>query len=172
MLGADTFVSSILRLVSTVVILAAVYFLIIKPVLSTTKDVVHNASKQASQQQRASRIARDRAELHVARQRASGYAQSALAGSQPWFAASHEIRHCIQAAGTDLAKMNRCASEGVAIVTRALSPRNISVSYATSLDQQGKSPEADRVRKCLDAAGFRVRPMIRCRALATRYLFG
>ena len=68
MLGADTFVSSILRLVSTVAILAAVYFLIIKPVLSTTKDVVHHASKQASQQQRASRIARDKAELHVARQ--------------------------------------------------------------------------------------------------------
>jgi guanyl-specific ribonuclease Sa len=42
MLGAGTFVSAIIRLVSTVAILAAVYFFIVKPVLDTTESVTHS----------------------------------------------------------------------------------------------------------------------------------
>jgi hypothetical protein len=42
MLGADTFVSAILRVVTTVAVLAAVYFFIVKPVLQTTETVSHS----------------------------------------------------------------------------------------------------------------------------------
>jgi hypothetical protein len=168
MLGADTVLSAILRLVTTVVVLGAVYLFIVKPVLKTTNDVVHQTSRQTRQAQRAS----DRAELSGARQRARSYAQSVVAGSEPWFPASHAIRRCIDAAGTSLPKMNHCANVGEAIVTGALSARNFAISYASSLDAQGSSAEADRVRHCVAAAGFKVRPMIRCKALATRYLYG
>ena len=44
MLGAGTFVSAIIRLVSTVAILAAVYFFIVKPVLNTTENVTNSIS--------------------------------------------------------------------------------------------------------------------------------
>ncbi len=168
MLGAETFVSAFLRLLTTVAILAAVYFFIVKPVLKTTNDVVHDTSRQSRQAQ----LASDRAELDGARQRARSYAQSALAGSQPWFQAAREIRHCIDGAGTSLPKMKHCGNLGEAIVSRALSPRNIATSYATSLDQQGRSAEAEQVRKCVADAGFKVLPMIRCKTLATRLLFG
>ena len=179
MLGADTFVSSILRLVTTIAILAAVYFFIVKPVLKTTNDVVHDTARQtrqASQQaQHASRQAQhasDLAEFDGAKQRARTYAQSALAGSQPWLAASREIHSCIADAGTSLPKMEHCGNEGEAIVSRALSPRNIATSYATSLRQEGNSAAAKRVRSCVADAGFKVFPMIRCKTLATKYLFG
>jgi predicted PurR-regulated permease PerM len=42
MLGAGTFVSAIIRMVSTVAILAAVYFFIVKPVLNTTENVTNS----------------------------------------------------------------------------------------------------------------------------------
>lgn len=172
MLGAETFVSSILRLITTVVVLGAVYFFIVRPILDTTENAVHDASRQANQAQRAGELASQKAQLDGARQRARSYAQSALAGSQPWVAANREIRRCVEAAGTSLPKMKHCGNLGEAIVSRALSPRNIAVSYATSLDAQGSSSQADEVRHCVAAAGFRVLPMIHCRTLATRYLFG
>jgi hypothetical protein len=52
MLGADTFVSALLRIVGTVAVLAAVYFFIVKPVLHTTEKVSHDASRQSRQNQR------------------------------------------------------------------------------------------------------------------------
>jgi hypothetical protein len=172
MLGADTFVSSILRLVTTIAILAAVYFFIVKPVLKTTNDVVHDTARQTRQASRQARHASDQAEFDAAKQRAQSYAQSALAGSQPWLAASREIHRCIADAGTSLPKMKHCGSEGEAIVSRALSPRNIATSYATSLKQEGDAAAAAKVRSCVADAGFKVFPMIRCKSLATRYLFG
>jgi hypothetical protein len=42
MLGAGTVISSVIRLVTTVAILAAVYFFIVRPVLDTTESVTHS----------------------------------------------------------------------------------------------------------------------------------
>ena len=44
MLGADTFVSALLRIVSTVAVLAAVYFFIVKPILHTTENVTKSVN--------------------------------------------------------------------------------------------------------------------------------
>jgi len=55
MLGAGTFVSAMIRLVTTVAILAAVYFFIVKPVLDTTKDVTNSFSPAFQSAQRALR---------------------------------------------------------------------------------------------------------------------
>ncbi len=40
MLGAGTFLNPLIKVVTTVVILAAIYFFIVKPTLDTTSDVV------------------------------------------------------------------------------------------------------------------------------------
>ena len=48
MLGADTVISSVIRLVTTIAILAAVYFLIIKPVLDTTKTISHDVNRSVN----------------------------------------------------------------------------------------------------------------------------
>lgn len=168
MLGADTALSAVVRIVSTVAILAAVYFLIVKPILNTTESAVHDAAKQSRRQEAASR----RAQASGERQRALSYARSALAGSQPWFAASREIRRCALHAGRALGPLRRCSAEGSAIVTRTLSARNFSISYADSLTSQGKDADARRVRDCVAEAGFRPLPMYRCRRLADRLLFG
>ncbi len=168
MLGAGTAVSAVIRVVSAVAILGAVYLLIVKPILNTTENAVHNAAEQSRQQQAASR----RAQAEGERQRALSYAQSALAGSQPWFAASRQIRRCVRRAGHSLQPLQHCSAEASAIITRVQSARNFSVSYADSLESQGKSTAARRVRACVEVAGFRARPMLRCRALADRLLFG
>ena len=42
MLGAGTFVSALLRVATTVAILAAIYFFIVRPVLDTTEKVSHS----------------------------------------------------------------------------------------------------------------------------------
>jgi predicted PurR-regulated permease PerM len=42
MLGAQTALSAVIRIVSTVVILGAVYFFIVKPALDTTEKITHN----------------------------------------------------------------------------------------------------------------------------------
>ncbi len=168
MLGAGTAISAVIRVVSAVAILAAVYFLIVKPILNTTEKAVHDAAKQSRRQQVASR----RAQADGERQRALSYAQSVLAGSQPWFAASREIRRCVRGAGRALGPLRHCSAEASAIITRVQSARSFSVSYADSLEGQGKSTAARRVRACVEKAGFRARPMLQCRALADRLLFG
>jgi hypothetical protein len=163
-----TALSTVLRLVSTVAVLAVVYFLIVKPILNTTEIAVNGTARQSRQQQVETR----RAQAAAERQRALGYARGALAGSQPWFGAARETRRCVEDAARSLGPLRRCTAQASAIVTRVQSPRNFSLSYAQSLDAQGKNAAADRVRACVDAAGFRVRPMLHCRALSDRLLFG
>jgi hypothetical protein len=59
MLGADTFISALLRVVTTVAVLAAFYFFIVKPILHTTETVSHsfNHSPAIQSAQRAIREA-------------------------------------------------------------------------------------------------------------------
>jgi F0F1-type ATP synthase membrane subunit b/b' len=44
MIGAGTVISPIVRIVTTVAILAAVYFFIVKPTLDTTKDITDSVT--------------------------------------------------------------------------------------------------------------------------------
>jgi len=171
MLGAETVISGIIRLVTTVGILAAVYFLIVKPVLNTTEDVVHHASRQAGIQQQRIDRQNQQAQVSGERQRALSYAQSALAGTEPWYAASRMLRHCVRAAGRDLPKMRACANAGEHL-TSVFSPRNIALAYATSVAAQGNSAGATSIRTCVSKAGFKPVPMLHCKDLATKLLFG
>jgi hypothetical protein len=171
MLGADTAISGIIRLVTTVGILAAVYFLIVKPVLNTTEDVVHHATHAAGVQQQNVNDQISRAEVSADRQRALSYAQSALAGSMPWYAAANMLRHCVKAADGDGRKMSACANAGQHL-TNLFSPRSQAISWAQSLDTEGKADAAAQIRKCVDNAKFNLSPMLHCRDQAQHLLFG
>jgi hypothetical protein len=172
MLGADTFVSALLRVGTTVAILAAVAFFLVKPILDTTEKVSHDVNSSVRRSLRQGERASQAASFHSARSTALSYAQSARAGSQPWLAASRAISGCVRSAGHDVRKVNACESFGRRIVTQTLSRRNFAVSYADSLASQAKSGDATRVRKCIHDAGFKPLPMLRCRNLADRLLFG
>ena len=68
--------------------------------------------------------------------------------------------------------MEHCADLGQKLVHVVQSDRSFSLSYADSLEAQGKTTEAERVRDCVKAAGFQPAAMQRCRKLADDLLFG
>jgi hypothetical protein len=171
MLGADTAISGIIRLVTTVGILAAVYFLIVKPVLHTTESITHDVSHSVNHAARSASVQARRGELSADRQRALSYASSALAGSQPWYAASRMLRSCVKHADGDLRDMRACANAGEHL-TSLFSSRNTSLSYADSVAAQGNASGAGQIRECVTHAGFKQVPMLHCRDLASKLLFG
>jgi hypothetical protein len=62
MIGAGTFINPLLKIVTTVAVLAAMYFFILKPILDTTEDAVNRAFDSTApaikEAERASRQAR------------------------------------------------------------------------------------------------------------------
>ena len=76
MIGAGTVINPIIKIVTTVAILAAVGIFIVKPVLETTENAVEGAGRQIEAQQRASRQASRDADLQFATSRAESFAQS------------------------------------------------------------------------------------------------
>ena len=87
MIGAGTVINPIIKIVTTVAILAAVGIFIVKPVLETTEKAVEGAGRQIEAQQRASRQASRDADLQFATSRAESFAQSLQAA---WPAAGRE----------------------------------------------------------------------------------
>ena len=172
MIGAGTVISPIIKVVTTVAILAAVYFFIVRPVLDTTGDVVDRASQDIQRSQDESAARAGAAELQAARSRAISFGQSVLAGSQPWPEAAREILGCAKDAGQDLQAMRRCERLGETVTSGVLSDRNFADSYADNLASQGKTGDAQRVKQCIQKAGFEPRPMELCRRLADDLLFG
>src|SRR6187200_1513408 len=73
MLGAETFISALLRVLTTVAVLAAVYFFIIKPILQTTEEVTKRvnsgvAIQSADDAIRRANVRSQRAERRALRQ--------------------------------------------------------------------------------------------------------
>ncbi len=168
MLGAETVIGPLLKLVVTVAILAAVGVFIVKPILETTEEISGQVNESVRNSIEQSNNASQQASYESARSRATSYAQSLQSS---WPAAAREIKRCIAGANT-LGPMERCAATAQRIVHTVQSDRNFALSYATSLDAQGKSAGADRVRGCVRDAGFKPAAMQRCRDLADDLLFG
>jgi hypothetical protein len=168
-IGAGTIINPILKVVTTVVILAAVGLFVVKPVLDTTEkaiDEVGQASRNAAQQ---SQDAFHDSQVESAKSRASSYMQSLQSS---WPAAAREIRGCVQKAGDDLGDLNRCVTFAQRVVHTVQSDRSFALSYAESLAAQGDTAGADRVEECVKHAGFETAAMQRCRNLADDLLFG
>ena len=79
---------------------------------------------------------------------------------------------CVNAAGNDARAMGRCEDLGEKLVHSVVSDRSFALSYADSLDAQGRGADADRVQACVKRAGFAPAAMQRCRNLADDLLFG
>ena len=168
MIGAGTIINPIIKIVTTVVILGAIYIFFVRPILDTTEDVANQTNAQIREATTNAQEASDDFDLSFARDRAKSFADSLRTG---WPAASREVRKCVAEAGSDAAAMQRCDRFGETVVHAVQSNRNFALAYANSLDSQGKTADADRVRECVEDAGYKVAAMQQCRNLSDRLLF-
>jgi hypothetical protein len=169
LIGAGTIINPIVKIVTTVVILGAIYLFFVRPILDTTEEVASKTTTQIRQSQAESAARAEAIDLDAAESRAGSYVSS-LQGS--WPAAARAVQSCIRDAKGNVNAMERCAEFGQTVTHTLQSDYNFATSYADSLDSQGSSAEADRVRDCVKDAGFKVAAMERCRALADDLLFG
>ena len=168
-IGAGTIINPIIKIVTTVVILGAVYLFFVKPILDTTEDVAGRTAGQIAQSQSAADQRSQDIALNNAQSRADSYANSL---QNTWPAAAREVKSCVREAKADVKGMERCAEYGQTIVHSLQSDRNFALAYANSLSTQGRSGDAAEVRDCVRKAGYKVGPMQRCRDLADKLLFG
>jgi hypothetical protein len=168
-IGAGTVINPIIKVVTTIVILAAVGFFIVRPVLDTTEKVIDETGRQIQDAAAQSQQAIHDSNVSSAKSRASSYIQS-LQGT--WPAAAREVRGCVQKAGENLGELNRCVDYGQRLVHTVQTDRSFALSYAQSLEAQGDGAAAERVRGCVKEAGFETAAMQRCRNLADDLLFG
>ncbi len=168
MLGAGTIINPIIKIVTTVAILAAVGIFIVKPVLDTTEEISGSVNENIRQAQQAGQQASQAAQLGAARSRARSYIASL---ASQWPAAAREVRACAQGAG-ELPALERCVNFAARLVTRVQSSRSFALSYAESLALQGNSAAAAQIERCVKEAAFETAAMRRCRNLADRLLFG
>jgi hypothetical protein len=169
MIGAGTVINPIIKVVTTIAILAAVYFLILRPVFDTTNKVIDETSKSIRDASQQSQQALHDSNVSSAKSQASSYAQSLQSS---WPAAAREVRGCVRKAGDDLGQLNRCVSMAQRLVHTVQSDRSFALSYAQSLAAQGDSAGANRVEDCVKHAGFETAAMQRCRDWADHLLFG
>ena len=103
MIGAGTILNPILKVVTTVAILGAVYLFIVKPTLDTTERISDRAFDTSSQIQDSVRDDIERA-LESAPGATSGIdIEIPKAAKQ-----ARRLGDCVAAAGTDTARIERC----------------------------------------------------------------
>jgi len=168
MLGAGTIINPILKIVTTVAILAASYFFIVEPILDTTENAINEGSKQAERAQREAAERSEQVNLDVLESRIDSSLPSL---SSSWPAAAREIRSCARDAGRDERGLERCLRLSQTVIGMQ-SNRNVSLSCANSVSAQGDSAGAAQIERCVEQAGFKPGAMSRCRDLADRLLFG
>lgn len=172
MIGAGTVISPIIKIVTTVLILGGVYLFVVRPILDTTERTVENVRGNIEQSQRESAQQASAAEIESTRNSAASYGRSLLAGSQPWPEAADAVLNCVKQASDSIQRLDRCEALGQSITSGVLSDRNFATSYADNLATQGRTAQAEQVRRCIGKAGFEKRPMQECRRLADELLFG
>ena len=169
MIGAGTVINPIVKIVTTVVILGAVYLFIVRPVLDTTEKVVDRSAAQFERSQRDAAKRSAQMDLDFSKSRTSSFIASL---ESSWPPAAREVKDCTRKAGNEPVPYGKCEELAETLVHTVQSDYNFATSYADSLASSGQSEAAERVRDCVDRADFRVGPMQRCRNLADRLLFG
>ncbi len=168
MIGAGTIINPIVKVITTVAILGAVYLFVIRPVLDTTETLTSQVGEQTRRALAGANAQSKGFDLSFAHDRAESFASSL---SSSWPEAARKVRDCVRQANADVKSMQRCDDFGHELVTEGQSPRSFALSYADSLSSQGKAAEAGQVENCVDDAGFDVGGVRRCRDLADRLLF-
>jgi hypothetical protein len=169
LIGAGTIINPIIKVVTTVAILGAVYLLFVRPILDTTEEVASKTQAQIAQAQTNAAESSAAAALNSAESRAESY-ESSLRNT--WAAAAREVSACVRDARGKLEAMERCAEFGQTAAHTLQSDYLFATSHADTLESQGDTADAERIRDCVDRAGFKVGPMEHCRTLADDLLFG
>lgn len=109
MIGAGTFINPLLKVVTVVAILAAVYYFAIRPVLDTTEDITNrtfdavNPALESSQEQ-------IKEALRQAEQSTPGSQSFSYQVSGPPKQVKR-VLDCIQRAGNDVARLQACTTK-------------------------------------------------------------
>lgn len=106
MIGAGTFINPLLKIVTTVAILGAVYLFFVKPALDTTEEITNNAIAPISEG-----LKDDVREINeVADQAGTPVTQTRVrrevSGLTP--RQGEQLTACIERAGAELARFNAC----------------------------------------------------------------
>ena len=169
MIGAGTIINPIIKVVTTVAILGAVYLFFVKPALDTAEDISGDVGASVQRAQDEALARSEQIALDSLESRAESYGNSLRSS---WPEASRAVRECSKEAKGDARAMEKCVDLGSTITTQVQSNRNFARSYASSLDAQGRAADSAEVLRCVEQAGFKVGAMQRCRNLADRLLFG
>jgi len=173
MIGASTVINPIIKIVTTVAILAAVGIFIVRPILDTTEKTIQQVNDNVRQsQQQAQQDSRDLSQniaIETAQSRTSSFIASLNA---TWPAAGKKTRSCLKQAGDQLGPVKKCERFAEGLVHAVQSDRSFALSYATSVAAQGDAGGAARIERCVADAGYESRAMKRCRDLADELLFG
>ena len=167
-LGAGTIINPIIKIVTTVAILAAIGIFIVRPILDTTEEISNSVNESIRTTQPGVNESISSAQIDAAR---AQIASRITALTSTWPEAAHELRDCARKAGRDGIALEHCQSLGSRL-TGMLSDYNFASSYADTLSAQGNTAAANRIEECVDKAGFEAGPMSRCRELADELLFG
>ncbi len=173
MIGAGTIINPIIKIVTTVAILAAVGIFIVRPILDTTEKTISEVNESVRQsqeqaQQRSHELTQNIA-LETAQSRTSSFIASL---NSTWPEAAREIRSCLKRAEDQLTPTQKCERFAERVVHNVQSSRNFALSYATCVAAQGDAGGAVRIEQCVKDAGYESRAMQRCRDLADQLLFG
>ena len=108
MVGAGTFLNPLLKVVTTIAILAAVYFFLVRPILDTTEDIsgqinnsVNRGLDQAAKAQRQAHLAEKQAQQQ-------GDQSFSIQASGLTLKQAQKIQNCVQNAGQDTAALQAC----------------------------------------------------------------
>jgi hypothetical protein len=167
-LGAGTIINPIIKIVTTVAILAAVGIFIVKPVLDTTEEAIDKGIEHSRQIQEG--VNRNISDAQVDSMITQLQARSSSLIST-WPEAARELRDCARSAGRDAAQLERCQRLSSRI-SGMLSDHNIAASYANTVASQGDAAAGERIDECMADADFQPGPMRRCKELAQKLLFG
>jgi hypothetical protein len=168
LIGAGTVINPIIKVVTTVAILAAVGIFIVKPVLETTEDLAATTGANVRDSIDSVNRSISNAQIDSMRTQIAGQIQGF---ASTWPEAARELRDCARDAGRDGLRLERCTNFADK-VRGMVSDRNFATSYASSLSAQGDTAASDRIEKCVDDAGYTPAAMGKCRRLADQLLFG
>jgi hypothetical protein len=107
MIGAGTFINPLLKIVTTVAILAAVYFFFVKPILDTTNDTIDRAFDTANPAIRqAQKLASPGVDRSI--RKAQRLARDAQQASDTQLQQAHKLLNCITDASGNVDKIQAC----------------------------------------------------------------
>jgi F0F1-type ATP synthase membrane subunit b/b' len=106
MIGAGTIISPIIKIITTVAILAAIYFFFVKPALDTTESISSNISDSIDES--FDNFDTFTPDVKQSVRKAQKLQEQAQQSSSQQIAQAEKLLNCISNAGSDVDKMSAC----------------------------------------------------------------